>query len=98
MKNIGIILYYGAIAIAGVVLFLSIRWFVLNGNPVYYESTSKTIMTPDEVKSAGMPFETDRRYYQVEKRKTYLRASKFPFIKKEVTLTSELEVLTDGDE
>jgi hypothetical protein len=98
MKHIGVALYYGAIVIAGIILFLSIRWFVLEGNPVFYETTNKKIMTPEEVKSAGMAFDADKRYYHVEKRKTYLRSGRFPFIEKEVMRTSELEVLSDGDE
>jgi hypothetical protein len=98
MRNLGVVLFYTAVAVAGILLFLSIRWFVLNGNPVFYESTNKKIMTPEEVKLAGMPFEADKRYYHVEKRKTYLRSGRFPFIEKEVLLTSELEVLADRDE
>lgn len=98
MKHLRVILFYGAITLAGIFLFVSIRWFVLNGNPLFYESAHKKAMSPEDIRAAGMVFDAGKQYYEVEKKKTYLKAGKFPFIEKEVLVTTDLEVLPEGAE
>lgn len=92
MKKTGIVVYYAVIAALGIFLFISIRWYVIHSSPVFYEKTNRKVMTPEQVIANGIEFDSEKQYYQVEKKRIYLKAAKYPRISKETTSKVEVEV------
>jgi len=49
-------------------------------------------MTPQQVVESGIEFDSDKQYYQVEKKRIYLKAAKYPKITKETTTKTEVDI------
>lgn len=92
MKNLGIVAFYVLIALTSVVLFITIRWYVISENPVLYDTKQEKILTPDEAEALGYEISFDHNYVKVSKSKVFISAGSFPEITKKVKKTSNIEV------
>ncbi len=95
MNNKSIILFYFLIVLAGIMLFITVRWISLHNNPRYYENTDKKIMTPTEVEAAGLVYNSEKQYFSVLKKKVYVKSGQFPMIEKEVNTSQEFLILPE---
>lgn len=95
MNGKSIFLFYFLVVLAGIFLFITVRWISLNNNPRYYENTDKKVMTPTEVEAAGLIYDAEKQYFSVLKKKIYLKSGKFPIIEKEVNATQEFIILPE---
>ncbi|MGK7395006.1 MAG: hypothetical protein ACNS62_10550 [Candidatus Cyclobacteriaceae bacterium M3_2C_046] len=90
MRNLSVILFYLGLALIGIFLFLTIRWWVVSENPSYYTTNQERRLTPEEVEEKGYEFEFDKKYLEVKKTQVYISAGKYPEIHKRKDVKTDI--------